>query len=153
MSSKARSAPDSIGCSSQCTYKEHCCSRNPTVSKSLCLHKGCASRVEHRRPGERGGEWLSCRGAGGYGHQCFPREPGGRLPCTPGTSVDRSDPAALTAAGSAGSPVGRRAEWLALLLQRLGGYPVLLLDRCAGGGFLEPRHTEGRAGFWRICGL
>lgn len=72
---------------------------------------------------------LSSSEADGFGHHCFPRER------TPGASGGQSDPAALVAAGSAGSPMGRRVGELALLLQSLGGYPVLLLDRCAGGGF------------------
>lgn len=91
--------------------------------------------MEHLRPGGWGGELLSCSGADGFGPRRFPWEQGGRLPCTPAASGGQSYPSALAAARSAGSPAGRRAEQLALLLQSLGGYPVLLLDRCAGGGF------------------
>lgn len=67
---------------------------------------------------------------------------GGRCPAHP--SGEQWDLAVLLAAH------GEESRELAL--QSLGGYPVLLLDRCAGGGFLQPQHTESKADFGRSNG-
>lgn len=63
---------------------------------------------------------------------------------TPGPSGEQWDLAVLQAAPGEES----RAEHLALLLQSLGGYPVLMSDRCAGGGSLQPQHTESKTALW-----
>lgn len=44
-----------------------------------------------------------------------------------------------------------RAEQLALLLQSLGGYPVLMSDRCAGGGSLQPLKAKRDIGMSDSC--